>query len=133
LTPDAAAEAMNWSFETFPVLEARRGQTARTLSGGERQMLAIAGAAGMRPSFLALDEPTAGLAPNIVHGLIRTIAGFREAGSTVLWVVEENPLEILPHVDRVYVLAAGLVRAEMAARDLLADRALIELFFGGGG
>jgi ABC-type branched-subunit amino acid transport system ATPase component len=131
LTTAKAAEALHWSFEAFPVLAARAGQTARTLSGGERQMLAIASAAGMGPTLLALDEPTAGLAPTIVHGLIRTILGLRERGTSIIWVVEEDPLEILPHVDRVYVLAAGLVTAELAASDLLDDRLLVEMFFGG--
>jgi branched-chain amino acid transport system ATP-binding protein len=131
LTTAKAAEALHWSFETFPALAARAGQTARTLSGGERQMLAIASAAALGPTLLALDEPTAGLAPTIVHGLIRTISGLRERGTSVMWVVEEDPLEILPHVDRVYVLAAGLVTAELAASDLLDDRLLIEMFFGG--
>lgn len=123
-------EEIQLAFEMFPVLADRRKQTARTLSGGERQMLTFVSGIGGRPRFLALDEPTAGLAPTIVHSLAERIRQFQERGSAILWVVEENPLEVLPYADRVYVMRAGEIQAEMKAQDLLKDDALQSLFFG---
>ena len=125
--PGAAIEA---TFARFPVLGERRKQLAKTLSGGERQMLAFSSGIGTQPTFIALDEPTTGLAPTIVDGLVEEILAFRNAGASILWVVEEDPLLILPNVDRVYVLNAGSVQIEMAADELMADTALHELFFG---
>lgn len=131
-TLDRAAldAAITSSYEMFPRLDERRRQPARTLSGGERQMLAFASGIGTAPRLLILDEPTTGLAPTIVQGLVEKIVAFRDAGVAVLWVIEENPLEVLPVVDRVYVLNSGSVQAEMAADALLADNSLQRLFFG---
>lgn len=117
-------------YERFPVLAERRRQSAGTLSGGERQMLALAGAMVTQPRFLALDEPTTGLAPSIINRLIEQIVEYRDRGSSILWVVEENPLLILPYVDRVFLIQGGVVANEMAAEDLLGDDSLKELFFG---
>lgn len=126
----AAADAIEASFAMFPVLGERRDQLAKTLSGGERQMLAFASGIGTNPRFITLDEPTTGLAPTIVDGLVEKILEFRAEGGSILWVIEEDPLLILPHVDRVYVLNAGTVQAEMPAHELMADEALQSLFFG---
>jgi branched-chain amino acid transport system ATP-binding protein len=125
-----ASEGLERMYETFPVLANRRRQRAKTLSGGERQMLALAGAMITSPRFLALDEPAAGLAPTIVQGLIRQILEFRKQGTAVLWVVEENPLQVLEYVDRVYLLQGGVIERELAASELLADESLQDLFFG---
>lgn len=125
-----ATRALEEALDTFPALASRRRQTARTLSGGERQMLAFAAGVGTNPKLMALDEPTSGLAPVVVKSLVEKILRTRAEGSSVLWVVEEDPLQILPHVDRVYVMGAGVVQAEMPARELLADEALHSLFFG---
>jgi branched-chain amino acid transport system ATP-binding protein len=122
--------AIEHAFAMFPVLGERRDQLAKTLSGGERQMLAFASGIGTDPRFIALDEPTTGLAPTIVDGLVAKILEFREQGASILWVIEEDPLLILPHVDRVYVLNAGTLQAEMAASALMADTSLHALFFG---
>jgi branched-chain amino acid transport system ATP-binding protein len=127
---DGAGRAIEATFEMFPVLADRREQLAKTLSGGERQMLAFASGIGTNPRFIALDEPTTGLAPTIVDALVEKILEFRAQGASILWVIEEDPLLILPHVDRVYVLNAGTVQAEMAASDLMADASLHTLFFG---
>ena len=124
------AAAQERVFENFPVLGERRRQRAKTLSGGERQMLALATATMTQPRFLALDEPTTGLAPSIVQHLIRTIVGLRDTGATVLWVVEESPLQILEHVNRVYLLQSGVIARELEARELLENESLQELFFG---
>ncbi len=125
-----AAEMRERMYERFPVLKDRRRQAASTLSGGERQMLALASAMITSPRFLVLDEPTTGLAPSIVQGLIQQILSFQREGTTVLWVVEENPLQVLEHVDRVYLMQAGVIERELSADELLGDRTLQELFFG---
>lgn len=125
-----AADALASSYEMFPKLAERRRQPAQTLSGGERQMLAFASGVGNQPRLLVLDEPTTGLAPTIVQGLVERIVAFKAAGRAVIWVIEENPLEVLREVERVYVLTNGIVSAELPAADLLADESLHHLFFG---
>ena len=130
LARDAAEAAIDASYAMFPVLGERRTQLAKTLSGGERQMLAFASGVGTEPRFIALDEPTTGLAPTIVDGLVERILAYRDRGASILWVVEEDPLLILPHIDRVYVLNAGAIQAEMPAAQLMADTSLHQLFFG---
>jgi branched-chain amino acid transport system ATP-binding protein len=130
LDKDASEAALAASYAMFPRLDERRRQPAKTLSGGERQMLAFASGIGTGPRLLALDEPTTGLAPTIVQGLVDKIVAFRDGGASVLWVIEENPLEVLPVVDRVYVLNNGAIQAEMPAEDLLADDSLHQMFFG---
>lgn len=126
----AQSEAMEAAYTMFPVLGERRRQSARTLSGGERQMLTFVSGIGGKPKFLALDEPTAGLAPSFVHALMQKVVEFKNEGSTVLLVVEENPLEVMSYVDRVYVLRAGEVQAEMTSGELLENQDLQTLFFG---
>ncbi len=125
-----AAAALASSYEMFPRLAERRRQSAQTLSGGERQMLAFASGVGTQPRLLVLDEPTTGLAPTIVQGLVERIVAFKEAGGAIMWIIEENPLEVLPVVDRVYVLTNGTVSAELTAAQLLGDASLHHLFFG---
>jgi len=115
----------------FPELDRRRGQAASTLSGGERQMLAIASALLSRPKLLVLDEPTTGLAPLVVQQRIDDIRRLRdEDGAGVLWVIEEHPRICLPAVDRVHFLSEGRLSAPMRPADLLREGALEELFFG---
>ncbi|TFV59841.1 ATP-binding cassette domain-containing protein [Geodermatophilus sp. DF01-2] len=115
----------------FPELERRRDQAASTLSGGERQMLAIASALLSSPRLLVLDEPTTGLAPLVVQQRIDDIRRLRdEDGAGVLWVIEEHPRICLPAVDRVYFLSDGTVSAPMRPADLLEEGVLEELFFG---
>lgn len=116
--------------ELFPALGELRRARAGTLSGGERQMLAIASAMITKPQFLALDEPTTGLAPSIVAARIKDITAAREAGATVLWVIEESPMLCLPHVDRVYVMNSGELGASQPASELLDEELLQATFFG---
>lgn len=116
--------------DAYPALAARRRQRANTLSGGERQMLAMASAVITDPSFLALDEPTTGLAPAIVKERIDDIVQFRDRGATVLWVIEESPLLCLPHVDRVHVMNSGVLSPSRPASDLLDESVLQSMFFG---
>ena len=116
--------------ESYPALAGRMGQNASTLSGGERQMLALASAMIAGPKFLALDEPTTGLAPSIVRERIDDILRIRDAGTTLLWVIEESPLLCLPHVDRVFVMQAGVLDPPVTSQAVLEDAALHSLFFG---
>ena len=95
---------LDWLFELFPILQSRQGQTARTLSGGEQQMLAIARALMMQPRLLILDEPTLGLAPVILDQLSRALTRLRETTSITVLLGEQNVTFALPHADRVYVL-----------------------------
>ncbi len=117
-------------YDRFPRLLERKKQAASTLSGGERQMLAIACALLARPSLLLLDEPTTGLAPIVVRERISDILRLRDEGAGVLWVIEEHPRICLPAVDKVHFMADGNLAAPIPAADLLAEGALEALFFG---
>ena len=117
------------AYAAFPPLAARRAFRARTLSGGERQMLAIARALMTDPSVLMLDEPTAGLAPLMVEEVFRQLRALAEAGIAVL-MVEQNATAALRVSDRGYVLAEGRNRFGGAARALLDDPGVAEAFLG---
>ena len=118
------------AYALFPPLAARRALRARTLSGGERQMLAIARALMTEPTLLMLDEPSAGLAPLAVDDVFRQLRRLTEAGIAVL-MVEQNAKAALRVSDRGYVLTEGRNRVAGAARELLDDRAVAEAFLGG--
>ncbi|HET6182491.1 MAG TPA: ATP-binding cassette domain-containing protein [Acetobacteraceae bacterium] len=103
----AAADRQNqlaWLLGLFPILGERERQPARTLSGGEQQMLAIARALMMRPRLLILDEPTMGLAPVILEQLSKAMTRLRETTDITILLGEQNVTFALPHADRVYVL-----------------------------
>jgi ABC-type branched-subunit amino acid transport system ATPase component len=118
------------AFERFPILGERQKQLARTLSGGERQMLAIASALMLDPKLLMVDEPTTGLAPVKAVEVIEHILDINRSGTAILWVVEENPASVLEHCPRVYLLESGQIRRTDSGKNLLNDPKFAELFLG---
>ena len=118
-------------FEIFPRLKERRLQMSSTLSGGERQMLAIGRALMARPRLLMLDEPSLGLAPLIVREVLQVVASLRRHGVSVL-LVEQNARAALQVADRAYVLEMGAVALSGDAQDLLNDRRIIDTYLGMG-
>ncbi|RBI83136.1 ABC transporter ATP-binding protein [Rhodosalinus halophilus] len=116
--------------ELFPVLGERRRQAAGTLSGGERQMLALARALIPEPSVLLLDEPSAGVAPKLVAQIFELVSGLRRTGVSVL-MIEQNARQALAHVDRGYVLEGGQVRLSDTAHALRENAEIGQLYLGG--
>ena len=107
-------------YTSFPRLAERRHQMAGTLSGGEQQMLAIGRALMSRPSLVLFDEPSLGLAPNIVEQMFAIIGAIRDAGTTVL-LVEQNAFAALELCDYAYLLEAGRIVMSGKGADLIDD------------
>jgi branched-chain amino acid transport system ATP-binding protein len=125
------AQRMQEVFDIFPRLGERRMQISSTLSGGERQMLAIGRALMARPRLLMLDEPSLGLAPLITREVLQVVASLRRHGVSVL-LVEQNARAALQVADRAYVLEMGAVALSGQAQDLLHDRRIIDTYLGMG-
>ena len=125
----ARATALEEVYALFPRLRERRTQTAGTLSGGERQMLALGRALMGRPRLLMLDEPSLGLAPLIVREVFRTIAALRDQGVAIL-LVEQNARAALRVADRAYVLELGRVAIEGRAAELATDPRVAAAYLG---
>ena len=121
--------AIDGVFDLFPRLKERRMQLAGTLSGGERQMLAVGRALMAQPKLLMLDEPSLGLAPLVVREIFRTIDGLRATGVTIL-LVEQNARAALEVADHGYVLEMGEIALEGPARDLAKDSRVIDTYLG---
>jgi len=114
----------------FPRLDERRNQKASTLSGGERQMLALGRALMAKPRLLMLDEPSLGLAPIIVREVFRIIASLRELGVSIL-LIEQNARAALETADFGYVLETGEIVHSGAAADLMHDPRVTASYLGG--
>jgi branched-chain amino acid transport system ATP-binding protein len=117
-------------YDRFPRLSERRRQKASTLSGGERQMLALGRALMAKPRLLMLDEPSLGLAPLIVREVFHIIASLRELGVSIL-LVEQNARAALETADFGYVLETGEIVHSGAASDLMHDPRLTASYLGG--
>ncbi len=123
------AEDREAIFERFPRLRERAGQLAGTLSGGERQMLALGRALMAKPRLLMLDEPSLGLAPLIVLEIFRIIESLRESGVSIL-LVEQNARAALAVADYGYVLETGAIALEGPAADLMHNPRVVESYLG---
>lgn len=123
------AATLEEQFALFPILRERRGQKGGTLSGGEQQMLAISRALMSKPKLLLLDEPSLGLAPQMVQNVFALIKRINEAGTAIL-LVEQNSTMALGIADRGYVLGSGRVILEGAAADLLSNPKVQQTYLG---
>ena len=122
-------QELNSVYMLFPRLRERRTQLAGTLSGGERQMLAVGRALMGKPSLLMLDEPSLGLAPLVVRSIFATIAALRSTGVTIL-LVEQNARAALEVADYGYVLEMGEIALEGPAAELATDSRVIDTYLG---
>ena len=129
LLPDHG-DRLDTIFSLFPRLEERNAQKAATLSGGERQMLAIASTLLLTPDLLMLDEPCGGLAPLVAEEVGKTILNIHKEGTTILWVVERDIESILKMVSRSYVMESGKIHFEGTGEELLAEKKYQELILG---
>lgn len=124
-----AAPALAEVYALFPRLAERRSQAAATLSGGERQMLALGRALMSRPRVLMLDEPSLGLAPLIVREIFAIIAGLRDRGVSII-LVEQNARAALAVADRAYVLESGRLTLSGPAAEVARNPQVIDSYLG---
>ncbi len=108
---------LNFVFELFPRLQERKNQLAGTMSGGERKMLAIARGMMSSPDLLLVDEPSLGLAPQLIKGVFKALDILKERGMTIL-LVEQNVTKTLQVTDRAYVIEKGKIALEGKSSDL---------------
>ncbi|ARS88360.1 ABC transporter ATP-binding protein [Natrarchaeobaculum aegyptiacum] len=123
-------DRLEWIFERFPILEERQDQKAGTMSGGQQQMVAMGRALMLEPDLLMLDEPSAGLAPDLVDDMFDRIDRINDDGTAIL-LVEQNAKEALRRCDRGYVLVQGGNRYEDSGDALLGDEQVRQDFLGG--
>ena len=117
-------------YSNFPRLLERTKQQGKTLSGGERQMLAIGSALLSEPNLLILDEPVTGLSPQLTEEVINSIVKINKGGTSILWVVEENPLQVLAVSDTTFIIQSGVVKTECASSDLIGSSDFNQIFMG---
>ncbi len=122
-------ERLEEIFELFPILRERLNQRAGTLSGGERQMLAISISLLRKPKLLLLDEPTAGLAPKVAKEVLTSIRKLREQGYTII-LAEQNAKAALEIGDQGVLIVSGRILFKGSASDLLARKDLAEMYLG---
>jgi len=116
----ATTSALDEVLDLFPILAERKAQRADTMSGGQQQMLAIGRALMARPRLLTLDEPSIGLAPQLVAQVLRAVTQIRDAGVTVL-IVEQNASQTLAISDRAYVMESGTIAVQGTGTELAND------------
>jgi branched-chain amino acid transport system ATP-binding protein len=122
-------ETLRQVYQVFPILKEREGQLARTLSGGEGQMLAIGRGLMSRPRLCLFDEPSYGLAPLLMAEIFRIIQGLRDRGIAIL-LVEQNVRQSLEIADRAYVLENGRVVLEGNSKGLLQEELIRKAYLG---
>jgi ABC-type branched-subunit amino acid transport system ATPase component len=117
-------------YTRFPILEKRKKQKARTLSGGERQMLAIASSLLLTPQLLMVDEPCGGLAPQVIEEVFSKILEIHKRNTAILWVVEREMEAAMKWVSRSYVLESGQITFTGTGEELLNNKKFQELILG---
>lgn len=122
-------ETLEQVYQLFPILKERAGQLARTLSGGEKQIVAIARSLMSKPRLCMLDEPSHGLSPLLVSEIFEIVKTLRERGSTIL-LVEQNVQRSLEIADRAYVLENGRIVLAGTGRELLENKHVKEAYLG---
>lgn len=123
-------EALAEVFSRFPILEDRQDQIAETMSGGQRQMLAMGRGLMVDPGLMLIDEPSAGMAPHLVDEVFEKIQDINDSGTAIL-MVEQNARKALANADRGYVLDMGENRFVDDADDLLDNEEVADLYLGG--
>jgi branched-chain amino acid transport system ATP-binding protein len=126
---DGIRSDLETQFKLFPILKERIDQVAGTLSGGEQQMLAVARALMSRPKLLLLDEPSLGLAPQVVERIFQVLREVSQAGVSLL-LVEQNAHKALQLADRAYVLETGEVVMQGTGKELLASPEVRKAYLG---
>ena len=126
----AVEKDVEHAFSLFPRLKERVHQVAGTLSGGEQQMLAVARALMSRPKLLLLDEPSLGLAPQVVERIFETLRAVNRDQGTAMLLVEQNAAKALQLAHRAYVLETGSVTMEGTGADLLASNDVRRAYLG---
>ena len=127
---DGLHDRLERVYGLFPDIASRRGERASRLSGGQRQMLALARALMLDPQVLLLDEPSASLSPKMVDSIFEKIAEINRGGTAIL-LVEQNAREALSFSNRAYVLAMGENRFEGEAKGMLDNKEVGRLYLGG--
>lgn len=126
---DEIRKDMDWIYSLFPLLKEREAQIAGTLSGGEQQMLAVGRGLMSHPRLLLLDEPSLGLAPNIVTEIYDVIKEVNESGMTML-LVEQNITMALKVSDYAYVMETGEIRTEGQPDEIMKEEHILEAYLG---
>lgn len=121
---------VKWVMDLFPILAERRRQSAGKLSGGEQQMLVIARALLTNPKIMTIDEPSLGLAPNIVDRVYEVLTTLRKERGLTLLIVEQSSERALKAADRIYVLRSGQIQLEGSAADLQDSEEVRKAYFG---
>jgi len=127
---DKTASALERVFDLFPKLAERRQQAVRSMSGGERQMVAIGRALMTQPTLLLLDEPSLGLSPRIASELFAAMARIVREGAVSVLMVEQNARRALAMASRAYLLSVGRIVGEGEAQALARDNALVRSYLG---